>query len=233
MPSAGTERKTTIEKTVLKHTITLKFDIGGMLRFLSHQETVSLFVRALVRTAVPLAYSQGFNPRPRLSLPFPRSVGLAAEGDICCFRADCDSEAAFNVEAFKTAVASAMPDGITVVSVDIAPGAITYHPVAADYEFVLKKEIQNPQLARGIAALAGPGECLVERREPKKGAVRMINAREFVQSAQVCGNRVLVRCRITPAGAVRVNEIMKLLEIEQPMLDGQILRRNVNWQRSN
>ena len=43
-----------------------------------------MFDRALVRAQIKLKYSEGFNPRPKLSLPLPRSVGVAAEDDLFC-----------------------------------------------------------------------------------------------------------------------------------------------------
>ncbi|MBW7991664.1 MAG: DUF2344 domain-containing protein, partial [Planctomycetes bacterium] len=56
--------------------LVIKFRIGGPLRFISHAQTLSVFQRACVRAGIEIRYSQGFNPRPRLSLPLPRPVGV-------------------------------------------------------------------------------------------------------------------------------------------------------------
>ena len=66
------------------YTLVVDFSIEGNLAYLSHQETLTLFERALVRASVPLVYSMGFNPHPHLSIPFPRSVGTQSARDRVC-----------------------------------------------------------------------------------------------------------------------------------------------------
>ncbi len=63
-------------------TAAIRFRIGGALRFLSHAETARLWQRACTRAALPVRYSQGFNPHPRMSLPLPRPVGVAADEEL-------------------------------------------------------------------------------------------------------------------------------------------------------
>ncbi len=60
----------------------IRFSIEGDLRFISHHDTLRLFERALARADWPVKFSEGFNPRPRLSLPLPRSVGIASEDEL-------------------------------------------------------------------------------------------------------------------------------------------------------
>ena len=66
--------------------LVMKFRIGRSLRFLSHAETLSLFQRACVRAGIDLCYSQGFNPRPKLSLPLPRPVGVESDDELLAVR---------------------------------------------------------------------------------------------------------------------------------------------------
>ena len=66
----------------MKKTLVVKFRISGSLSYLSHRETMTMFDRALVRAQVKLKYSEGFNPRPKLSLPLPRSVGIASDAEL-------------------------------------------------------------------------------------------------------------------------------------------------------
>ncbi|MBN2271219.1 MAG: DUF2344 domain-containing protein, partial [Sedimentisphaerales bacterium] len=60
----------------------LKFRIWGNLRFLSHAETMKVFQRACARAGLDVAHTEGFNPRPRLSLPLPRSVGVESDEEL-------------------------------------------------------------------------------------------------------------------------------------------------------
>ena len=65
-----------------RHEVLLTFAIDGDLRFISHRDTVRMLTRALVRSGLPIAYSQGFNPHIKMALLLPRPVGLATDGDL-------------------------------------------------------------------------------------------------------------------------------------------------------
>jgi radical SAM-linked protein len=227
------EAKRSDEKIALKDTVTVKFSIGGSLRFLSHQETVTLLQRACVRSGVRLVYSEGFNPRPRLSLPFPRSVGIAASDDMLSLAMESAESEPFDCEDFGNRLRSELPEGIEIESVEVAGGSKSFYPESADYVFTVKDGVVSEKVTDRVAAMAAQQDCMVERHQLKKGTMRMVNARDFVESARVEANEIIVRCRITDAGAIRVDELMKLLEIEQSMLVGAIVRRNVHWQRRN
>ena len=69
-----------IEQNV--QTLAGRYKIQGNVRFLSHQEAMRAIQRSLIRSGVNLLYSQGYNPRPRLSLPLPKSVGLESEDEL-------------------------------------------------------------------------------------------------------------------------------------------------------
>ena len=55
------------------------FARGEELKYLSHLDLMRLFQRALRRAGVPVDFSRGFNPRPRISLAVPLPVGITAD----------------------------------------------------------------------------------------------------------------------------------------------------------
>jgi len=60
----------------------LKFGRGEELKFLSHLDLMRLWERALRRAELPLAYSEGFTPHPRISLAAPLSVGVTSQAEL-------------------------------------------------------------------------------------------------------------------------------------------------------
>ena len=76
------------------HAVLLTFAVKGDLRFISHRDTVRMLTRALARSGLPVAYSQGFNPHAKISLLLPRPVGMATDGDLAVvlLREACDPE---------------------------------------------------------------------------------------------------------------------------------------------
>ena len=59
----------------------LEYTIGGDLRFISHRDTLRLFQRAVARAALPVRFTEGFNPHPRMMIPLPRPVGVASQAE--------------------------------------------------------------------------------------------------------------------------------------------------------
>lgn len=60
----------------------LWFAVEGDLRFLSHRDCARAMERLAARAALPLRFSQGFNPHPALALICPRPVGVASRDDL-------------------------------------------------------------------------------------------------------------------------------------------------------
>lgn len=60
----------------------IEFSKGNELRFISHLDLIRAWHRALRRAKVPLAYSEGFVPRPKLSLATPLAVGATSEAEL-------------------------------------------------------------------------------------------------------------------------------------------------------
>jgi radical SAM-linked protein len=60
----------------------VRFCRGEELKFISHLDIIRLWVRALRRAGIPLEYTEGFSPHPRISLAVPLSVGVTAENEL-------------------------------------------------------------------------------------------------------------------------------------------------------
>jgi len=60
----------------------LEFGRGEDLKFLSHLDLMRLWERALRRAGLPLAYSEGFTPHPRIALAAPLSVGITSQAEL-------------------------------------------------------------------------------------------------------------------------------------------------------
>ena len=96
----------------------VKFRRGAELKFISHLDIMRLWVRALRRARVPLVYSEGFSPHPRISLAAPLSVGITGEGEFM----DVTVSRPVSPHWFMNAVNGQLPHGIEVLEVyPIAP----------------------------------------------------------------------------------------------------------------
>jgi len=211
----------------------IKFKIGGSLRFLSHAETLNLFQRACVRAGIRMQYSQGFNPRPKLSLPLPRTVGVESDDDILCLRAsrDLDGQRVTEYESrIKAGLSSQLPGDCELLSVEAAQENTSYHPTSATYILPLRPEYINGEEKTRIERLLERESCNLQRRiDAKRAKFKNIDVRPFLKSIEVGDREIVVECKISPEGTIRVDEILGLLELNTESLTGPIKRTNVKW----
>jgi len=74
----GRYRRKIVAPETLKLKFRLKYSVGESFRYAAHLDIVRAFYRALRRSEVPVAYSQGFAPRPSVAFGPPLSVGLTS-----------------------------------------------------------------------------------------------------------------------------------------------------------
>ena len=89
----------------------VKFHRGQEVKFISHLDLMRLWTRALIRAGVPLSYSEGFNPHPRLSLAAPLAVGVTSEAELL----DIFLSKWVSPHFFTAAVSRQLPPGIEIL----------------------------------------------------------------------------------------------------------------------
>lgn len=213
-------------------TLVLRFRIDGNLRYLSHQETMTMFQRAFRRGGIELSYSQGYNPRPKLSLPLPRSVGVLSDAELLCASVYPHPSTA-SPDALSEAIRSQMPAGCEVTSVDLFDSKVSFKPVRVVYEFPLAESAICPDIRQRVDQLTRrviqKTPVYVDRQPTRKKPARRIDVGSYIESLGLTVNTLHVECNITPSGSVRIDEILGLLEIDPADLDGAVRRKSVEW----
>ena len=91
--------------------IRLRYAKRGPLRFTSHRDFARAFERALRRAAVPIAFSQGFTPHPKISYASAAPTGVASEAEYL----EIGLDRAVEPETVRRALDSALPPGLDVL----------------------------------------------------------------------------------------------------------------------
>ena len=91
----------------------VKFSRGDELKFISHLDLMRCWERALRRAQVPLAYSEGFTPHPRMSLGVPLALGVTSEAELM----DVNLTRWVSPHWFSSGVAQQLPAGLTILAV--------------------------------------------------------------------------------------------------------------------
>jgi len=210
------------------------------MRFLSHAETVRVFQRACIRAGVEIRYSQGFNPRPRMSLPLPRPVGVEADGDLFCFQS---AQLGHTIHDIQDRLSSQLPEGFELLSIEAAEDNNTPHPSAGSYVLELRRDVPVLQkdktriqeypaekLKTTIKRLLTSESVILQRRKKTiNSKIKTVDVRSFLKSITLDNGVITVECKITPAGSIRIDEILKLLKLDYTMLAAPIRRTNVQW----
>ncbi len=209
-------------------TIRIKFNIYGNLRFLSHNETMRMFQRAFGRAGIKLVHSQGFNPRPKLSLGLPRSVGIEAENEFLYVKTE-NSHEVFDADDFKRKLAEQLPAGIEVICADVPETKKMARPCQATYILKIQSGHITEKLKDGIKELLNSKTLNISRQIDAKGNMRIVDVRGFINEIKIKGQIITVECGISGDGSIRPGEILELLKLSVDKLSEPIRRTSVQW----
>lgn len=205
--------------------LAVTFRVDGDLRFVSHRDTLRLLRRALARAGLPLRFSEGFNPRPRMNLPLPRPVGLASEVELLVV----ELTESVAPDAALAALAPQMPRGMTLV------GAVEVHskkdprPVHAVYRLDAGDR-DTDELARRIEQILQAETVEITRSGPKHPHSRPVDIRPCLTSLKLVGGEVEFSLDISPGATAKPAEVAGLFGYDVASINHRIRRMEVRWQ---
>jgi radical SAM-linked protein len=188
---------------------------------LSHLETMHAMLRALRRAGLPLAWSQGFHPKPRVSLGPALPVGVESE----CEMIDVELCGAMGAEEVASRLAPQLPEGLPLLDVQpLDPGAESVQAATRAIHYVAefpRESWLDTALAGKVEAFRQSGRLIVSRASPTGGRPvrsgqkiapakkREIDLKEIVTHLAVEGpGRVAFSLRVDPSGSARPSEVI-------------------------
>ncbi len=134
------------------HRLRVKFKRGEEVKFISHLDLIRLWQRALHRAGIPLAYSAGFSPHPRISLAAPLPLGVTSEVELM----DITTTKMVSPHFFIGAMSQQLPPGIEVLQVhQITPNQPSLQSQVryAEYKVEVETEKKPGEVESAIATL--------------------------------------------------------------------------------
>lgn len=184
----------------------------------------------MVRADLPLRYSEGFNPHPRLSIPWPRPVGVASESETLVAEFDQPVE----IDTVVSALAHQTPQGVRVTGGSrLRPGE-ALQPIRVEYRLDVDPD-QCDDLARVVREVLRSDSLPVERAEPAKRrrsrtpGVRRFDARPFIEALRLDGHAIRFTLKIDDGRSVRPAEMAGLLGLDPAAITHRITRLAVHW----
>lgn len=151
----------------------IKFTKTEYMKFISHLDLVRMMQRAFRRAEIPLAFTLGFNPHPKISFATALAIGITSAGEYM----DIELEEALDIEAFKEKMNAVLPKGITIKQckyIDIKSQALM---AIVDYStYTIKCPLAYRQeeeyINRALQEFMKDKEILVVKETNKKNRVQ-------------------------------------------------------------
>ncbi|MFJ1731995.1 TIGR03936 family radical SAM-associated protein [Streptomyces sp. NPDC088254] len=154
--------------------IRLRYTKRGRLRFTSHRDFQRAFERALRRAEVPMAYSAGFTPHPKVSYANAAPTGTGSEAEYL----EIALTEARDPQKLRELLDESMPDGLDIVeAVEARTSGLADRLTASVWELRLDG-VDPADTERAVAAFDTADTVEVQRRT--KNGVRTFDARSAV-----------------------------------------------------
>lgn len=157
----------------------VRYTKRGRLRFSSSRDFQRALERALRRAGVPMAFSAGFHPHPKISYANAASTGTASEAEYV----EISVTERVDPESVRLALDDALPDGIDILEVVEAVGAGLAERLEAS-EWVLEFEGSRPETVADAVGLLLARERAEVTRMTKSGP-RTFDVRGAIVAARV------------------------------------------------
>ena len=187
--------------------VRVRFSKQGKVRFTSHRDVARIWERALRKAAVPVAYSEGFSPRPKLSFGLALPTGYESLGEYL----DVDVKEAIDVDAFPARLDPCLPVGFHVQgAVEIEPGTPSLQQAVVSCTWRI--EVGGPgatELADRVERVLA-ADSLVTTRE-RKGQQVTDDLRPAILALELEQPNTVVAVLATQPRGLRPSELVALL----------------------
>jgi radical SAM-linked protein len=199
--------------------IVFRFTKGEVVRFVSHLDLMRCFERAMRRGEFPVGYTQGFNPRPRMSFASALAVGATSEWELGQVELDAPREEA-DLGALIDSLNAQLPPGLRIEeawSVPLEKRSPYMQPTAAAYRLGLAGEDVSSRVE------------LFLRQEA--GVPQASEWEVYAQDPGCCS--LLLRLPIGERDGVRIRDVIARLEQELPGVKVTSLHRARLWSEAD
>lgn len=198
----------------------LIFRKGPEIKYISHLDLMRAWERLLRRADLPLAYSKGFNPRPKLQFASALPVGFVGRAEIL----DIFLDQPLEVQVLAKRIEAQLPNGLQLTRVSEVPlqqPSLPSQVMAAQYEAVVHGRDTPEEIGARLSALLS-SESIPRTRE-RPGGARSYDLRPLIQGLQLVGmdgDNVVISMELLagPQGTGRPDEVLAALGLAEALL---------------
>ena len=212
-------------------TLRVKFHKIGNLQYISHLDLVRTMMKVIVRAKLPLWYTEGFNPKPKLAFAAPLSIGTESVSEFMDIRLTEKMDPNDAVSALNANMTSEMQ------------ALCAYYPEEKmtalrwlSYEITMNTSGASEELAEKCRKALAEDELLVMKKT--KSGEAMVNIKPLVKTAEVNfdGEKICVNCVLSADSSSFLNPeyLVKVLREKCGVLSsGDLVGENYRILRTN
>lgn len=187
--------------------IRITFVKQGALRYTGHLDLHKLWERAARRAELPLAYSQGFHPQPKMNMAAALPLGFSSRCEVMDMKLERD----ISLEDLPTRLNQTLPSGLQVVEVqqvDERSPALQTQVRSAEYEITLTEPVDRSELERKIQSVIESESLPRERRG------KMYDLRPLIEDLHILPDgKIFMRLAAREGATGRPEEVLDALDI--------------------
>jgi len=201
--------------------IRLVYSKGDDLKYTGNLDMHKVWERVFRRAGLPLAYSQGFHPQPKIHQACPLPLGFTSQEELLDLWLVTDHK----LHELGNKLEKALQPGITIkeiLSVPIEEKPLQTQVISAVYEVIIDTERQPVDLNKRINTLLNQNKCLRQRRGKEYDLLPLI---ESLKIDPKNSNILEMTLAARPSATGRPEEVLDALEI--PLQDVTISRKKL------
>ncbi|CAN5911128.1 hypothetical protein BH23ACT2_BH23ACT2_25760 [soil metagenome] len=198
--------------------IRVRFTKAGKVRWTSHRDVARIWERAIRRVGLPVAYSQGFSPHPKVHFGLALSTGHESLAEFLDIDLDDSSPAMPDeegVQALPERLSEALPVGLAVTAVaEVASNATSLQAVVTSCSWSIEiRGVKPNPVADAIDSALGAEELVLTRQ--RKGKDVTDDVRPYLLDLAVVGptddgTEIDAHLATQPRG-LRIGELLAVL----------------------
>jgi len=200
------------------------YEVGGDLRFLSHHDEMRMITRALIRSRWPIAYSEGFNPQPRLSVAVPRRLGTASAAQLVVVELTDEVPPSDLAARLR----SHLPAGCRLRGAFCPLSKRAMHAAVAEFRVPLAG-LDIAGMEARVSGLLERSDLKVERRGAPDDPVRRIDIRPFIEELVIDDRTLRMRLTFNGQQSARPIEIVSELGLPTGELEHRVELTDITW----
>jgi radical SAM-linked protein len=212
-------RRASLHWTMVVKKVRLRFAKRGDLRLVSHHDLMRCLERLLRRAQIPVAHTQGFNPRPKVVFTLALALGIEGRREVV----ELELAEPLDPAEVLSRLRAQAPSGLEFLEAHEVEAGRPVQAGAVQYEFEVPAD-RREAAAHALQTLLA-SECWTYTRQRPDRTVEF-DLRPFVLSAELDLQGVLqFRLKMVPSGSVRPEEVIDALGLRDLLGQGVVLAR--------